>query len=359
MDNNEKAIDSLLKGVEYMVDSKIKTSPMDRTTVGIVKKVNTDDTYDVQINRTTYGNVPSMFKGLAVGESVKVLIPQGQMNQIFILGKIGMEIGGTSEGDILPKPTDSNNILISNSDLQWQQIDVTETLPSYTLSEYEAKQEEIPTGQRFIISDDFVDGGLPIPTKSNNLLVSNSNKKWVQVDKSTIGGLPTPTAPNNMLIVNSNNQWVQLPKSDIIGNSPTNYTYEEKIVGNITYYNDNHILTTDTVYQRTFYIPRLIQSYFASPFTVDLCDKTSTPNLNGLKSVISITGGAFQRASVWNSYGIDTRLAYTLGSGLEVTLSYDPYGNLKIYATNRIFQDYPSLTGAGEFTIVVTIQYTK
>ena len=358
MDNNEKAIDSLLKGVEYMVDNKIKTSPMDRTTVGIVKKVNTDDTYDVQINRTTYGNVPSMFKGLAVGESVKVLIPQGQMNQIFILGKIGMEIGGTSEGDILPKPTDSNNILISNSDLQWQQIDVTETLPSYTLSEYEAKQEEIPTGQRFIISDDFVDGGLPIPTKSNNLLVSNSNKKWVQVDKSTIGGLPTPTAPNNMLIVDSNNQWVQLPKSDIIGNSPTNYTYEEKIVGNITYYDDNHILTTDTVYQRTFYVPKYICYDMASPFTVDLCYITNTSYLNGLKSLISVTGGAFQRTQKGGTLVSDTRRVYTIGSGLAVDLGYTNDGNLRIYATNTVFSGYEYI-GSGEITIVVTIQYTK
>ena len=85
MNNNERAYNKLLKGVQDFVLAVVNKSA-DRTYTGIIKKNNGDGTYRVSVNRVEYDNVPTAIgNNCNVNETVYVMIPQGNISNIFIL----------------------------------------------------------------------------------------------------------------------------------------------------------------------------------------------------------------------------------------------------------------------------------
>lgn len=89
MDKNERAKIQLQKAISNFVTMAIKNAPFDKTYTAYIKKVNIDKTYDVSLNGVVYENVRTMSgmleKELFVNESVRVLVPQNNMNNMFIL----------------------------------------------------------------------------------------------------------------------------------------------------------------------------------------------------------------------------------------------------------------------------------
>lgn len=96
MDNNN-AMSELVKGVDYLVRQSFNSAPFDRTFIGIIKGIQ-GDTYTVQINDVEYKNIKSLQNGLSVYDIVKVVVPQNNMNNMFILGNSVSGGGGTSNG---------------------------------------------------------------------------------------------------------------------------------------------------------------------------------------------------------------------------------------------------------------------
>ena len=95
---NDKAMRAILDGVDYLIAKEIKDAPFDKVYTGVIKTVNGDNTYDLTIGGNLYKGVPSMFKASFVeNDTVKVVSPQNQMGNIFIFGKMNMEVSGSSE----------------------------------------------------------------------------------------------------------------------------------------------------------------------------------------------------------------------------------------------------------------------
>ena len=95
---NDKAMRAILDGVDYLITKEIKDAPFDKVYTGVIKTVNGDNTYDLTIGGNLYKGVPSMFKASFVeNDTVKVVSPQNQMGNIFIFGKMNMEVSGSSE----------------------------------------------------------------------------------------------------------------------------------------------------------------------------------------------------------------------------------------------------------------------
>ena len=92
-ETNDKAMRAILDGVDYLMIKEIKDAPFDKVYTGIIKTVNSDNTYDLTIGGNLYKGVPSMFKAsFAENDIVKVVSPQNQMGNIFIFGKMNMEV---------------------------------------------------------------------------------------------------------------------------------------------------------------------------------------------------------------------------------------------------------------------------
>ena len=97
-ETSDKAMRAILDGVDYLITKEIKDAPFDKVYTGVIKTVNSDNTYDLTIGGNLYKGVPSMFKALfAENDTVKVVSPQNQMGNIFIFGKMNMEVSGSSE----------------------------------------------------------------------------------------------------------------------------------------------------------------------------------------------------------------------------------------------------------------------
>lgn len=86
-DKNIEAINVLIKGIDTLIENKM--SGVTQILTGVITNVNVSEgLYSVVINGNTYTEVSSITDTLSVGVTVKVVIPQGQYNQMFILGYI-------------------------------------------------------------------------------------------------------------------------------------------------------------------------------------------------------------------------------------------------------------------------------
>lgn len=92
MNEQQKAYQKLIQGVQnYVKDMVDKYS--DKTYTGIIKAINTDG-YTVMINGVQYPNIDTIGGSCTLNETVKVLVPQGNFSNMFIL-KAGNTSGST------------------------------------------------------------------------------------------------------------------------------------------------------------------------------------------------------------------------------------------------------------------------
>ncbi len=89
MDKIENAVNELKKGKMGYVSNMISNANYDRTVVGNIKSVNgTKST--VVINQIEYTNIPKLdYVTVNVNDVVKIVIPQNNYSNMFILGKLG------------------------------------------------------------------------------------------------------------------------------------------------------------------------------------------------------------------------------------------------------------------------------
>lgn len=95
---NSEAIEALIAGVQYLIEQNIASAPFDKVKNGKVLAINLDGTYRVSIEGKTY-NIPSLVRaGISVNSIVKVLIPQNEYSNMFILNTAS---GGGATGAVV------------------------------------------------------------------------------------------------------------------------------------------------------------------------------------------------------------------------------------------------------------------
>lgn len=123
---NRDASKALLKGINYKIEHEISKAPIDKTFTGVIKEVKENNLYDVLIQRKIYTNIPSIFKGLKVNDTVKIKSPQNQYSQMYIEGKYDMELN-VPERLPNPNPLVFNGAVVAEYDGTKK---VTVTIPS-------------------------------------------------------------------------------------------------------------------------------------------------------------------------------------------------------------------------------------
>ena len=83
--DSKQAYNKLLKGIETFVNLVVDKTA-DKTYTAIITGTNSDGTYTIKLNGIEYQNVPTAIGGsCTVNETVRVTVPQGNINNIFII----------------------------------------------------------------------------------------------------------------------------------------------------------------------------------------------------------------------------------------------------------------------------------
>ena len=88
MDKYENAVEQLKSGIKTYIDKKTIEIPCDRTFTALVTKINQNGTYEILLNGVKYNNIKTIGGTCYVNETVKVLVPQNNYNNMFILKAI-------------------------------------------------------------------------------------------------------------------------------------------------------------------------------------------------------------------------------------------------------------------------------
>lgn len=108
MDKAQKAYDELKKGIQNYIKISLDNVPMDKTFTALIKSYGEEEgTYNIILNNTEYKNVSSLGGTCVINETVRVMIPQNNYTNMFIL-KSASE-GGGGEGDMLKAVYDKND----------------------------------------------------------------------------------------------------------------------------------------------------------------------------------------------------------------------------------------------------------
>ena len=121
MDKNKRAIQEIQKGIINYTKKEISYAPYDKTKTGIISSIKDDNLYEIKIDNKTYDNVPTTGGICTINETVRVVVPQNNFNNIFILksgenksssgnvesvnGKTGTVILDASDVEALPSST--------------------------------------------------------------------------------------------------------------------------------------------------------------------------------------------------------------------------------------------------------------
>ena len=93
MNDTEKAVEELKRGIKVCVESSVKNASFDKTFSALIGSVNGDGTYNIILNNQSYPNVYTNGGTCELNEIVKVCIPLNNMNNMYI--DKGSSGGGT------------------------------------------------------------------------------------------------------------------------------------------------------------------------------------------------------------------------------------------------------------------------
>ena len=82
--------DALLQTIKTLVKQELNNAPFDKTRQAIILDNNSDGTYKIRLDGYEYDNISSYpsSTSMTVGSVVKVIIPNNQHSQMFLLTNI-------------------------------------------------------------------------------------------------------------------------------------------------------------------------------------------------------------------------------------------------------------------------------
>lgn len=96
-----KSVENLIEGVKFLISEWGRTAPFDKTDTAIVKGIS-EFGYVISYNNKLYSDVKTIGGVCNINETVKVMIPQNNMNNMFILkGAGGDESNFVLKSDIV------------------------------------------------------------------------------------------------------------------------------------------------------------------------------------------------------------------------------------------------------------------
>ena len=84
-EREKNAYDQLLQGVQSFVKKCVNESNRDITTTARIVSIQSDGSYNIDLNGVEYKNIDTIGGECTLNEMVRVVIPQGQYNNMFIL----------------------------------------------------------------------------------------------------------------------------------------------------------------------------------------------------------------------------------------------------------------------------------
>ena len=109
------AYQQLLEGITFYID-KVVSDNKEKTTTARIVSIQEDGSYTIDLDGKQYSNIGTIGGVCTVNEMVKVMIPQGQYNNMFIL-KGGSESGGSSTSGVASVNGKAGNVILTASDV--------------------------------------------------------------------------------------------------------------------------------------------------------------------------------------------------------------------------------------------------
>ena len=188
MEKDKIAYEQLLQGVQSYVNKCLEESNRDITTTGKIVEVVEDGGYTVEINGVQYSDIDTIGGECALNEMVRVVIPQGQYNNMFIL-----KGGSDSGGSVTPTPSVSgvSSVNGKTGDVTLNYADVgalsaTTKIPT--------KTSDLNNDSNYVSDSNYNHTDNNYTTADKNSVATIGNK----VDKVTGKGLSTNDLTNSL-----------------------------------------------------------------------------------------------------------------------------------------------------------------
>lgn len=138
MSDNKQASNAILKGIRYLINKEIENVSADKTFTGLIKEIKEDNLYDVLIQGKVYTNIPSLFTGLNINETVKIKVPQNQYSQMYIEGKYNITLSGNIENAVTSVNGQTGDIIINEDKTYvYKQLESSDTwIIKHNLNKY-------------------------------------------------------------------------------------------------------------------------------------------------------------------------------------------------------------------------------
>lgn len=138
MSDNKQASNAILKGIKHLINKEIENISADKTFTGLIKEIKEDNLYDVLIQGKVYTNIPSLFTGLKINETVKIKVPQNQYSQMYIEGKYNITLSGNIENAVTSVNGQTGDIIINEDKTYvYKQLESSDTwIIKHNLNKY-------------------------------------------------------------------------------------------------------------------------------------------------------------------------------------------------------------------------------
>lgn len=186
-EREKNAYDQLLQGVQSFVKKCVNESNRDITTTARIVSIQSDGSYNIDLNGVEYKNIDTIGGECALNEMVRVVIPQGQYNNMFILK------GGIGGGSITPTPSVSgvSSVNGKTGDVTLNYADVGAL--SFT-TKIPTKTSDLDNDSNYVSDSNYNHTDNNYTTDDKNSVETISNK----VDKVAGKGLSTNDLTNSL-----------------------------------------------------------------------------------------------------------------------------------------------------------------
>ena len=128
MEKDKIAYEQLLQGIQSYVNKCLGESNRDITTTGKIVEVVEDGGYTVEINGVQYSDIDTIGGECALNEMVRVVIPQGQYNNMFILKGGSGGSGGTIVSGVSSVNGKIGDVILDSDDVGAVSTSAQETI---------------------------------------------------------------------------------------------------------------------------------------------------------------------------------------------------------------------------------------
>ena len=164
----------LLEGITFYID-KVVSDNKEKTTTARIVSIQEDGSYTIDLDGKQYSNIGTIGGVCTINEMVKVMIPQGQYNNMFIL-KGGSGSGGGSTSGVTSVNGKSGNVVLTASDIG--------ALPNTTV--IPTKTSELQNDSNYVVGTDFSNLEQRVNTNEDNIAMLDSDIEGLNTSVGTL-----------------------------------------------------------------------------------------------------------------------------------------------------------------------------